>query len=193
MADYEQQARKNIKEAQKRLNSWSLPFIGSLNSSRYEEAAELYEKAGNMFKLAQQCKQLCLFLAYKINFFQQGKMRVMPLQKQPCYLCGEMVPSLKGQEPTTMQQKAINEQILKVQKRIQSEREGKEVNNGLLAAITALEEAVKLDQEGGNFRSAARHYQDIAELYENELNRPNDAFKTYKEAANLYLADESPA
>jgi alpha-soluble NSF attachment protein len=56
MADYEQQARKNIKEAQKRLNSWSLPFIGSLNSSRYEEAAELYEKAGNMFKLAQQCK-----------------------------------------------------------------------------------------------------------------------------------------
>lgn len=48
----EQQARDLINQAQKKLNSWS--FFGP--SNKYEDAAELYEKAGNMFKLAQQCK-----------------------------------------------------------------------------------------------------------------------------------------
>ena len=48
----EQQARDLINKAQKKLNSWS--FFGP--SNKYEDAAELYEKAGNMFKLAQQCK-----------------------------------------------------------------------------------------------------------------------------------------
>jgi len=49
----EQQARDLISQAQKKLNSWS--FFGP--SNKYEDAAELYEKAGNMFKLAQQCKK----------------------------------------------------------------------------------------------------------------------------------------
>lgn len=49
----EQQARDLINQAQKKLNSWS--FFGP--SNKYEDAAELYEKAGNMFKLAQQCKK----------------------------------------------------------------------------------------------------------------------------------------
>jgi hypothetical protein len=48
----EQQARDLIAQAQKKLNSWS--FFGP--SNKCEDAAELYEKAGNMFKLAQQCK-----------------------------------------------------------------------------------------------------------------------------------------
>lgn len=48
----EQQARDLIAQAQKKLKSWS--FFGPSNKS--EDAAELYEKAGNMFKLAQQCK-----------------------------------------------------------------------------------------------------------------------------------------
>jgi alpha-soluble NSF attachment protein len=49
----EQQARDLINQAQKKLNSWS--FFGP--SNKYEDAAEFYEKAGNMFKLAQQCKK----------------------------------------------------------------------------------------------------------------------------------------
>lgn len=48
----EQQAKDLIAQAQKKLNSWS--FFGP--SNKYEDAAEIYEKAGNMFKLAQQCK-----------------------------------------------------------------------------------------------------------------------------------------
>jgi alpha-soluble NSF attachment protein len=57
-----------------------------------------------------------------------------------------------------------------------------------------LREAVVLDQEGGNFRSAARHYQDIAELCESsDLDRPQDAYDAYAKAAELYNADDSPA
>lgn len=57
----EQQARDLINQAQKKLNSWS--FFGP--SNKYEDAAELYEKAGNMFKLAQQCKSLLLHEFHK--------------------------------------------------------------------------------------------------------------------------------
>lgn len=53
----EQQAKDLITQAQKKLNSWS--FFGP--SNKCEDAAELYEKAGNMFKLAQQCKYMLLF------------------------------------------------------------------------------------------------------------------------------------
>jgi alpha-soluble NSF attachment protein len=64
----------------------------------------------------------------------------------------------------------------------------------ILAAVSALREAVVLDQEGGNFRAAARHYQDIAELCESaELDKPKDAFDAYLKAAELYNADDSPA
>ncbi len=35
--------------AVKKENSWSMPFFGN-NNSKFEEAAELYVKAGNSFK-----------------------------------------------------------------------------------------------------------------------------------------------
>lgn len=64
----------------------------------------------------------------------------------------------------------------------------------IVAAVSALREAVVLDQEGGNFRSAARHYQDIGELCESaELDRPQEAYEAYEKAAELYNADDSPA
>ena len=62
-----------------------------------------------------------------------------------------------------------------------------------VAAVGALKEAIVLDQEGGNFRSAAKHYQDIAELYESDIASPQDAYEAYQKAADLYNADDSPA
>lgn len=49
----ERQAQELLQQADKRLNSWS--WFGGGNKE--EEAAELYEKAGNTFKLAQRCKR----------------------------------------------------------------------------------------------------------------------------------------
>lgn len=51
VAGTEQQARELVSQAQKKLNSWS--FFGP--SNKFEDAAELYEKAANMYKLSQQC------------------------------------------------------------------------------------------------------------------------------------------
>ena len=48
----ERQAQEFFQQADKRMNSWS--WFGGGNDE--EEAAELYEKAGNTFKLAQRCK-----------------------------------------------------------------------------------------------------------------------------------------
>lgn len=45
-----------VAQAKKRLNSWSL-----FNSSKYEDAAELFEKAANNYKLAKACTCFCGF------------------------------------------------------------------------------------------------------------------------------------
>lgn len=63
----------------------------------------------------------------------------------------------------------------------------------VLGAVAALKEAIALDQEGGSFRQAARHYQEVAELYENELDDPKNAYEAYGHAAELFSADDSPA
>jgi alpha-soluble NSF attachment protein len=66
--------------------------------------------------------------------------------------------------------------------------------HSIIAAVSALREAVVLDQEGGSFRVAAKHYQEIAELCESpELDKPQDAYEAYEKAAELYNADDSPA
>ncbi|KAI9252627.1 soluble NSF attachment protein [Sporodiniella umbellata] len=157
MASYELQAKNNIKEAQKKLNSWNFPFMGSLGNSKYEEAAEYYEKAGNMYKLAQQWKNAGDAFVEAAQLFQRGNSA--KFEGSRAY--DNAAKSYKRTDPK--------------------------------AAISALNEAVRLDQEGGNFRSAARHFQDIAELYETELSQPSDAYTSYQSAADLYLADDSPA
>lgn len=60
-------------------------------------------------------------------------------------------------------------------------------------AVAALKEAIVLDEEGGNFRQAARHYQEVAELYEGELDNLKAAYDAYDHAAQLFSADDSPA
>jgi alpha-soluble NSF attachment protein len=62
-----------------------------------------------------------------------------------------------------------------------------------IAAVNALREAIVLDQEGGNFRAAAKHYQDVAELCETELQSPKEAYEAYEKASELFTADDSPA
>ncbi|KAI7863757.1 soluble NSF attachment protein [Spinellus fusiger] len=61
------------------------------------------------------------------------------------------------------------------------------------AAVSALKEAVLLDQEEGSFRAAARHYQDMAELYEGDIGDMRNAYDAYGKAAELFTADDSPA
>ncbi|CAO3696352.1 unnamed protein product [Rhizopus stolonifer] len=141
MASYEQQAKTNIKEAQKKLNSWNFPFMGSLGSSKYEEAAEYYEKAGNMFKLAQQWKNAGDAFVEAAQLFQRGN-------------------SAKFEGSRAYDNAA------KSYKRTDS-----------TAAISAFNEQFDWTKK----------------VVISELNQPNEAFKAYKSAADLYIANDSPA
>ncbi|KAI8989402.1 soluble NSF attachment protein [Pilobolus umbonatus] len=150
----EQQARDLIQQAKKKLSSWSLFY----NSNKCEDAAELYEKAGNMFRMAQQWNSAGDAFVEAAKLYQQGG-------------CAKFEGS------------RAYDNAAKSYKRIDP-----------AAAVSALKEAVILDQEGGNFKSAARHYQDIAELCESaELDRQKEALEAYQKAADLYIADDSPA
>jgi len=48
----EDKARALVEKAEKRLNSWSLFSSGS----KFEDAAELYTKAANLFKVSKCCE-----------------------------------------------------------------------------------------------------------------------------------------
>lgn len=61
------------------------------------------------------------------------------------------------------------------------------------AAIDALQCAIQVDKESANFRNAAKHHQEIAEIYESEIIDLNGAKDNWEQAANLYMADDSPA
>ncbi|ORZ02897.1 soluble NSF attachment protein [Syncephalastrum racemosum] len=152
-AQSEQQARDLIAQAQKKLKSWS--FIGP--SNKYEDAAELYEKAGNMFKLAQQWTNAGDAFKEAAKLFQRAG--------------GANFDGSRAYENAA-----------KCYKR-----------NDPHAAVASLREAITLDHEGGNFRQAARHFQEVAELYENELNDSKGAYDAYEKAADLFSADDSPA
>lgn len=54
MGDYLVRAEEFEKKAEKKLNGWGL------FGSKYEDAADLLEKAANSYKLAKSCKFPCL-------------------------------------------------------------------------------------------------------------------------------------
>ncbi|KAG1175929.1 hypothetical protein G6F36_011029 [Rhizopus arrhizus] len=59
------------------------------------------------------------------------------------------------------------------------------------AAIDALNKAITVDKEACNFRNAAKHHQEIAEIYETEIIDLKGARENWQEAAKLYMADDS--
>ncbi|KAG1443133.1 hypothetical protein G6F56_010784 [Rhizopus delemar] len=59
------------------------------------------------------------------------------------------------------------------------------------AAIDALNQAISVDKNACNFRNAAKHHQEIAEIYETEIIDLKGARENWQEAAKLYMADDS--
>lgn len=62
-----------------------------------------------------------------------------------------------------------------------------------LAAIGALKDAIAIDKDAANFRNAAKHHQEIAEIYESDIVDLEGALQNWQEAAQLYMADDSQA
>ena len=65
--------------------------------------------------------------------------------------------------------------------------------NKIKAAIRVLEKAIEIDKQSSNFRNAAKHHQEIAEIYESEIVDLRGAKEHWEAASNLYMADDSPA
>ncbi|KAI9496763.1 soluble NSF attachment protein [Zychaea mexicana] len=149
----ERQAQELLQAADKRLNGWS--FFGGGN--KQEDAAELYEKAGNTFKLAQ-------------RWSEAGEAFIK-------------AAGLYNKIPDTQYEASKSyENAAKCYKKNDPE-----------AAVRALESAIMVDKDGAHFRNAAKHHQEIAEIYESDVIDLQGAMRNWDEAANLYMADDSQA
>lgn len=62
MADHISKGEEFEKKAEKKLSGWGL------FGSKYEDAAELYEKAANSFKLAKSCNFIFFFVLIIVYF-----------------------------------------------------------------------------------------------------------------------------
>jgi alpha-soluble NSF attachment protein len=50
-----------------------------------------------------------------------------------------------------------------------------------------------IDKETANFRIAAKHHQEIAEICESDIIDLNGAKENWEQASNLYMADDNSA
>ncbi|CDS06203.1 hypothetical protein LRAMOSA08731 [Lichtheimia ramosa] len=157
----ERQAQELLQQADKRLNSWS--WFGGGNKE--EEAAELYEKAGNTFKLAQR--------SYSQSH-RKGNDAGEAFTKAAQLF-------MKTSDTLYDASKAY-ESAAKCYKKNQPEM-----------AISMLEYAIKIDKEGAHFRNAAKHHQEIAEIYESDLVDLQGAMHNWEQAATLHMADDQQA
>ncbi|KAI8979983.1 soluble NSF attachment protein [Pilobolus umbonatus] len=149
----EHQAQDLLLQAEKKLNSWS--WFGSTNKE--EDAAEIYEKAANTFKLAQRWRDA-----------GHAYIKAAELYR--------LTPDLYYESSKSYENAA------KCLRKIDAE-----------AAISALKQAIMIDREASNFRNAAKHHQEIAEIYESEIINLNGAKEHWEEASTLYMAHDSPA
>jgi alpha-soluble NSF attachment protein len=62
-----------------------------------------------------------------------------------------------------------------------------------LDAILSLEQAIGILTERGRFQSAAKHQEDIANIYESELIDLEQAMRAYDIAADWYAGESSTA
>ncbi|OZJ04180.1 hypothetical protein BZG36_02166 [Bifiguratus adelaidae] len=150
----EKQAQEYLAQADKKLTGWS--FFGG-GSQKYDDAAELYIKAGNTFKLAQR-----------------------PSEAGDAFM---KAAEMHGKSSDTKFEAAKDFDLAaKSYKKTRPD-----------AAVNALMQAIAIDKDIGNFRAAARHHQDVAEIFENEMGDLRKAWTHYDQAAQLFQADDSPA
>ncbi|KAI8874879.1 TPR-like protein, partial [Backusella circina FSU 941] len=149
----ELQAQDLLLQAEKKLNSWAW----FSNNNKQEDAAEIFEKAGNTFKLAQ-----------RWNDAGNAYLKAAELYQKTQDLQYEASKSF--------------ENAARCLKRVDAQ-----------GAIAALEKAIMIDKDCTNFRSAAKHNQEIAEIYESELIDLNQAMEHWEAASHLYMADDNPA
>ncbi|KAG6506774.1 hypothetical protein ZIOFF_032103 [Zingiber officinale] len=155
MADQNSKGEDFVQKAEKKLSGWGI------FGSKYDDAADLYEKACNCFKLAKNCTSFAFFLSipslpiwirmfYRIFMFLESKHEAASsyVDAANCY-------------------KKISIQD----------------------ATESLNQAVNIFLEIGRLNMAARYCKDLGELYEQEQN-PEKAIEYFERAADLFQSEE---
>jgi alpha-soluble NSF attachment protein len=145
----EQKARDCLEQAEKAKNRWSL-FGGN---SKYEEAAEFYVRAANLFRVAK-------------NFNESGRAFLLAAEMN--------VRTEANHEAATNCVKASNA----FRKSAPDE------------SVRCLQRAIGIYTDAGRFSLAARHQQDIAELYESQLELAL-AIDAYETAAEYFEGENA--
>ncbi|KAG2175405.1 hypothetical protein INT43_001052 [Umbelopsis isabellina] len=221
----EQQAQEYMQQAEKKLNGWS--FFGGNN--KYEDAADLYAKAGNTFKLAQRLgrthfdhntrnisREVTIPKVHQVSQWKFGDyistwtgillestddrvdagdafMKAAELHKKVADARFEASRDYENASKCYKKSKPEGWWIHTFEDDMDFLLYGMNSDLLILAAVTAIKEAIAIDKEMANFRIAAKHHSEVAEIYENDLVDLPGALENWDNAAQLYLADDSPA
>ncbi|KAK6932946.1 hypothetical protein RJ641_035840, partial [Dillenia turbinata] len=158
MTDQAGRGEEFLRQAEKKINSWGL------FGSKYEDAADFYDKAANCFKLAKSCT-LSLSLSLYSNRDQAGSTYV---KLAGCHL--KLDSKHEAAQAYADAAHCYKKTTIK-------------------EAISCLGESVNLFLDIGRLNMAARYYKEIAELYEQEQNY-DQAIVYYEKSAELFQGEE---
>ncbi|KAG8481713.1 hypothetical protein CXB51_026596 [Gossypium anomalum] len=152
-------------KAEKKLSGWGL------FGSKHEDAAELFDKAANCFKLAKSCNSL-QSLSVTIFLKSWDKAGSTYVKLANCNL--KVSPSLESKHEAA-------------QAYVDAAHCYKKTN--VKEAISCLKEAVNMFCDIGRLSMAAKYYKEIAELYESEQNT-EQAIDYYEKAADFFQNED---
>ncbi|KAF3558236.1 hypothetical protein F2Q69_00015020 [Brassica cretica] len=167
MGDHLVRAEEFEKKAEKKLNRWGI------FGSKYEDAADLLEKAANSYKLAKSCFMFNSPAVYTVNVFnvwivsgdQAGNAY---LKLADCHLKSDSKHDAAN----------AYAEAAKCYKKVDTNE-----------AASCLERAVNIFCEIGRLNMAARYYKEIAEYYEADQ-KIDQAISYFEKAAEFFQNEE---
>ncbi|CAG8473890.1 10377_t:CDS:2 [Racocetra fulgida] len=164
----EREAQALLAKADKKATTF-----GWFGSNKFEEAAELYNKAANIFKLGKRWKEAGDAFTKAANMQLQLNERddaaTTFINAAKCYKKGSFEATI----------------YLKYQTLI--------IIFDPTDAITSLKQAIEILTDRGRFQAAAGHQKDIAQIYESDLIDLEKAMQAYEIAADWYAGEEATA
>ncbi|KAF3652891.1 Alpha-soluble NSF attachment protein [Capsicum annuum] len=170
-------------KAEKKLGGWGL------FGSKYEDAADLFDKAGNCFKLAK----------------SWDKAGAVYVKLANCHLKVSVNPSVVSRLSLLLFSFGLTHKIFSVlesrfplRSQLDSKHEAANAyadaahcykKSNIKEAISCLEQSVNLFLDIGRLNLAARYYKEIAELYEQEQYL-EQAISYYEKAADLFQSED---
>ncbi|XP_042387542.1 alpha-soluble NSF attachment protein-like [Zingiber officinale] len=186
MADQNSKGEDFVQKAEKKLSGWGI------FGSKYDDAADLYEKACNCFKLAKNCTSFAFFLSIPslpiwIRMFYRIFMFVQINQFSDHSSCEYSVQNQERIRNRSCQHLKLESKHEAASSYVDAANCYKKIS--IQDATESLNQAVNIFLEIGRLNMAARYCKDLGELYEQEQN-PEKAIEYFERAADLFQSEE---